>query len=267
MCTNNNPPLPSAWLRRHSQAPIIDDLSQGYCPLPEASPTVYDPNQPYGAEKQPYVDNPPDSGADELPLFQFKQYSAWQCGDDAHALPLPGYPDQEHLQLASPPESVKDVIFPRDGSSLAHFPDDYMTADLQPSGRMAFDGCYAMNFDQPQVNQVPEFSAALGSHFAPLQSMGAWPHVLQLNMLAPEAMADRVPVGSWGDAYLPLQLCNVDTAPPEPRGGKRGPFKDDALRKKTAQTRRIGSCTRCRFQRIRVRCSGKRVGTLWATMA
>lgn len=39
---------------------------------------------------------------------------------------------------------------------------------------------------------------------------------------------------------------------PGPRSGKRGPFKDLALREQTAQTRKIGSCVRCRMQRIRV---------------
>jgi hypothetical protein len=39
---------------------------------------------------------------------------------------------------------------------------------------------------------------------------------------------------------------------PNQRGGKRGPFKDPSLREQTAQTRKMGSCIRCRMQRIRV---------------
>jgi hypothetical protein len=34
---------------------------------------------------------------------------------------------------------------------------------------------------------------------------------------------------------------------------RRGPFKSNDEREKTAQTRKIGSCVRCRMQRIRVR--------------
>lgn len=41
------------------------------------------------------------------------------------------------------------------------------------------------------------------------------------------------------------------------RGGKRGPFKDPELRKQTAQTRKRGSCIRCRMQRIRVSCASQ----------
>ncbi|KAG5965411.1 hypothetical protein E4U58_002822 [Claviceps cyperi] len=35
------------------------------------------------------------------------------------------------------------------------------------------------------------------------------------------------------------------------RSGKRGPFRDPSLREQTALTRKIGSCIRCRMQRIR----------------
>lgn len=48
------------------------------------------------------------------------------------------------------------------------------------------------------------------------------------------------------------QQLNFDILQPNQRGGRRGPFKDPSLREQTAQTRRIGSCIRCRMQRIRV---------------
>jgi hypothetical protein len=48
------------------------------------------------------------------------------------------------------------------------------------------------------------------------------------------------------------QLLSYDMLHPNQRGGKRGPFKDQNLREQTAQTRKMGSCIRCRMQRIRV---------------
>jgi hypothetical protein len=45
---------------------------------------------------------------------------------------------------------------------------------------------------------------------------------------------------------------SFDILQPNQRGGKRGPFRDPSLREQTAQTRKIGSCIRCRMQRIRV---------------
>ena len=45
---------------------------------------------------------------------------------------------------------------------------------------------------------------------------------------------------------------NSNTTTHGPRGPKRGPFQDVNLRRQTAATRKIGSCIRCRMQRIRV---------------
>lgn len=41
-------------------------------------------------------------------------------------------------------------------------------------------------------------------------------------------------------------------SPQKPPATRRGPFKDQSKRAKTAQVRKIGSCIRCRMQRIRV---------------
>ncbi len=49
-----------------------------------------------------------------------------------------------------------------------------------------------------------------------------------------------------------LDVVFPDQKPP---AAKRGPFKDHVERQKTAQTRKIGSCIRCRMQRIRVSAS------------
>jgi hypothetical protein len=48
------------------------------------------------------------------------------------------------------------------------------------------------------------------------------------------------------------QDSNADNQLSTQRNGKRGPFRDQVLREQTAQTRRMGSCLRCRMQRIRV---------------
>lgn len=60
------------------------------------------------------------------------------------------------------------------------------------------------------------------------------------------------PPNGWTDVSLLDQHANFDILLPNQRGGKRGPFKDLNLREQTAQTRKIGSCIRCRMQRIRV---------------
>lgn len=55
---------------------------------------------------------------------------------------------------------------------------------------------------------------------------------------------------------LPNQPDESDIMTPvqqKPAPTKRGPFKDPQKRIRTAQTRKMGSCIRCRMQRIRVR--------------
>lgn len=57
---------------------------------------------------------------------------------------------------------------------------------------------------------------------------------------------------------LPSQPDEPETMTPiqqKPAPTKRGPFKDPQKRIKTAQTRKMGSCIRCRMQRIRVSCT------------
>lgn len=49
-----------------------------------------------------------------------------------------------------------------------------------------------------------------------------------------------------------LDIVSNNHRPPP---AKRGPFKSNAEREQTAETRRIGSCIRCRMQRIRVGCA------------
>ncbi|KAJ4421407.1 hypothetical protein N0V82_003788 [Gnomoniopsis sp. IMI 355080] len=56
------------------------------------------------------------------------------------------------------------------------------------------------------------------------------------------------------DYFLPPQADESDTMTPDqkkPAATRRGPFKDAQLRERTAKTRIMGSCIRCRMQRIR----------------
>lgn len=57
-----------------------------------------------------------------------------------------------------------------------------------------------------------------------------------------------------GDAALARRSTTLDivSSQPRPSPAKRGPFKSHTERERTAETRKIGSCIRCRMQRIRV---------------
>ncbi|CAN8099776.1 unnamed protein product [Discula destructiva] len=64
-----------------------------------------------------------------------------------------------------------------------------------------------------------------------------------------------VPPGAMHVSYYPLvsQGANLPVVAPnqKPEPTKRGPFSDPEKRARTAMTRKIGSCIRCRMQRIR----------------
>ncbi len=54
-------------------------------------------------------------------------------------------------------------------------------------------------------------------------------------------------------AYMARTNLGMPAQPyPRPPAARRGPFKDQSDRQRTAQTRKDGSCIRCRMQRIRV---------------
>lgn len=67
--------------------------------------------------------------------------------------------------------------------------------------------------------------------------------------------------------YFPLVPQGSDLAlmprHDKPPPTRRGPFKDLQKREKTAQVRKIGSCIRCRMQRIRVRTTDKTSTWRW----
>lgn len=63
-----------------------------------------------------------------------------------------------------------------------------------------------------------------------------------------------IPLDGSGDGAPAHQPANLDivSSHQRPPPAKRGPFKSNVERERTAETRKIGSCIRCRMQRIRV---------------
>lgn len=81
------------------------------------------------------------------------------------------------------------------------------------------------------------------------QSLALPDSVPQYGMLINTQLGEDTVQNEWS---LMDQQANYEIVLTNQRGGKRGPFKDPNLREQTAQTRKIGSCIRCRMQRIRV---------------
>lgn len=134
---------------------------------------------------------------------------------------------------------------------------------------------YSQDWQQRRLsdNSMTESSSLTGS-----MALSSSPHGLGGNSFSvlPQQLSNvtlsQISTVSSGTAAVDLQVSHPETTTsewrtipsnnsgygldmvilPGPRSGKRGPFKDLALREQTAQTRKIGSCVRCRMQRIRV---------------
>jgi hypothetical protein len=85
----------------------------------------------------------------------------------------------------------------------------------------------------------------VGSQYSPLDGHGT---LMNLPTHFHSAQVSDVRSGTENTAVQGEFLPRQRTTPV-----KRGPFKDQDSREKTALTRKMGSCIRCRMQRIRVR--------------
>ncbi|KAG6190159.1 hypothetical protein E4U36_003438 [Claviceps purpurea] len=97
----------------------------------------------------------------------------------------------------------------------------------------------------------------MGANMIP-SNHGIGVNSMPLPMLA-NGLPPAAPQQSWTNAITHCQQpyqqfypqSSFDFLLANQRGGKRGPFRDPSLREQTALTRKIGSCIRCRMQRIR----------------
>lgn len=119
-------------------------------------------------------------------------------------------------------------------------------APLETPVMMSNQHLLSKNFSQVEYSSDPNLidTTALTHHgLVPTDS------VSQYGMLVNGQNGEETVQNGWS---LVDQHPNFEILLPNQRGGKRGPFKDPNLREQTAQTRKIGSCIRCRMQRIRV---------------
>lgn len=136
--------------------------------------------------------------------------------------------------------------------------------DSQIGHTVAFSPDYLANRDQPPlVDCANEYIDTLVPSTIPFSAVVEGADNAQFGMLT-ATMPDNMQFGRWHDASTQQNSSNFGILLPDQRGGgKRGPFKDAKLREQTAQTRRTGSCIRCRMQRIRVSSQVCRIIRTW----
>ncbi|CEI64192.1 hypothetical protein FVEN_g9033 [Fusarium venenatum] len=222
--------------------------SDGYQQLSSAAPVVSSPDAPYVAEKQPSMTMPSSEAYDNTVLSTGPQPSYHYQQPELNVTPLvtfPLIPDQTPLAepLMSDTGPTQQPLLPGgDFYPGQAFKDE---APLETPVMMNNQHLLSKNFSQVEYNSSPNLidTTAL-THHGLVPTDG----VSQYGMLVNGQNGEETAQNGWS---IVDQHPNFEILLPNQRGGKRGPFKDPNLREQTAQTRKIGSCIRCRMQRIR----------------
>ncbi|KAH0493991.1 hypothetical protein TgHK011_000630 [Trichoderma gracile] len=248
----------------------------GYQPLPAATAVVYEPPQPFTMEVAPpvaahTVQPMPNlvPGAEALP--QATQLQDGQLNLDP--LPIDDYPvlGQPSVQplmqpalgpsvLREPPSTGDTGNDPYLLSQIGHeYSDQLASSDLYDF-TMASTAMPMPSIDENPIDAIPILPLQYGP--TPLVPLAHPPLVtIEITPSEPYAGYDapavqhpvqQVPHEDAGNSAIQRQEPAPDNnQPAAQRNGKRGPFRDQSLREQTAQTRKMGSCIRCRMQRIR----------------
>lgn len=234
---------------RYDALQIITHITTiGYQPLPSAAPVVSGPDAPYVAEKQPSMTMPSSDAYDNTVLTTGPQPSYHYQQPELNAAPLvtfPLMPDQ--TPLAEPLMGDNGPIQQPHLPGGDFYPSQtFKDEPLENQGIMTNQHLVSKNLSQVEYNSGPNLidTTALTHH-----GLASTDSVSQYGMLINGQSGEDTVQNGWS---LIDQHPNFEILLPNQRGGKRGPFKDPNLREQTAQTRKIGSCIRCRMQRIRV---------------
>jgi len=180
--------------------------------------------------------------------------------------PLVSYHDQLGMQVGHMPMSDSATVQPLigivqgpiDGLMHRHSPEAKFEVHTSPEPPPLVD--LSTDLLEPELSSSPSRSLpsqdGLTTHysngdFQPEQHRAVSPDEPDIRPATPTHLA----YGSYPairDQSTPDEARSFNVVLTNQRGGKRGPFKDPSLREQTAQTRRMGSCIRCRMQRIRV---------------
>lgn len=227
--TNNNTSLgieTSRVVRYFANcAPCLTSEPPDYSSLPATAPSQYE----YGPRPPFYSDNPPPSSQAQSWTLPPNHAGAFAYDENPASQFIPGYPVLQPSQpsqpmTVQPSTRGEGMLYPETPSRPTYL--------VQPETSQATN--HVMS--SPHLNYSPTQCEAPGSDLPDYNSgVGYLPRVGHGTQ-------------SVGQPSRGLDMVQPQQRPPP---AKRGPFKSNDAREKTAETRRIGSCIRCRMQRIR----------------
>ncbi|RSL66788.1 hypothetical protein CEP54_003581 [Fusarium duplospermum] len=223
----------------------------GYQQLSTTPAVVPDQSTPYVAEKQPSLQIiPPEPYSDTVLGLEAQSAFDYQQPDLASA-PLTSFPLlPDQTTLAAPLISDAGPGQQPQLPAGDFYPNQPLKQEAQLESQPMMPAQHLMTQNLAQVGY--------GSDANLVSTAALPPHgLVTAEDISPYCMAPTGQLGGdamqggWPEVHLLDQQPNFEIILPNQRGGKRGPFKDPSLREQTAQTRKIGSCIRCRMQRIR----------------
>ncbi|KAI2628897.1 hypothetical protein GGS21DRAFT_228149 [Xylaria nigripes] len=203
-------------------SPCMTCEPQGYAGIPAATPYGYTDTRPY-LDSKPPSSQPMPSTMSQVPAGVFAANSPIMTQQM-----FPNYPALQPSRFMSvqPTTSGEGMVYPGPVPSQG-YPEH---TELQASSPISSSN---------HITRVPAVtSPSSGRSEGPRKQYNATQgHV--------HAEDDR--------ARMPTQLRELDIVQlhQRPPPARRGPFRNQKDRERTAETRRIGSCIRCRMQRIR----------------
>jgi hypothetical protein len=197
----------------------------GYAGIPATGPYSY-------SETRPYLDNKPPSPHSVPGTLSQGQHSTFACNNPVITQQMfPNYPimQPDRSMAIQPTTSREGMIYP--GPVLSQgYPEQPVlqsSSPISPSNHTARVEAFPASSSEGTEGPRRQYNIA---------------HTL----VHPEA--DRVHVPGPSRDLDIVQQQPHQRPPPS----RRGPFRNQNDRERTAETRRIGSCIRCRMQRIRV---------------
>ncbi|KAI1374136.1 hypothetical protein F4677DRAFT_461691 [Hypoxylon crocopeplum] len=190
---------------------------QVYTPIPATSPYGYGPaTRQYFDDRQPSPSSLPGTMSPDQP-----NVFSPNVASTAPQM-MPNYPilQPSRPMTVQPSTSGEGMIYPEALPGQQYF----VQPDLQHHGL---------------PNSMPSHAMGAHSYSSPL---------LRQNSVAEDPPSREVDRSRAVNKPRELDIVQPNQRPPPAR---RGPFKTNDERQRTAETRRIGSCVRCRMQRIR----------------
>lgn len=197
----------------------------------------------------------PAQGADSFDSAPVaaNQPNLFACDDPLMAQYLQDYPALQPARVmgSQPTTSRENMIYPETSSGNKYFSS---ADDPRNATGLGIQG-------SAQILAPSERNDAMAAAFAseisspPYSRQGAFVGLPQrYNMIPGYGSSDSLLKGDPEALDMQQARPSFDSVFPHQRtpSARRGPFKDHDQRERTAYTRKIGSCIRCRMQRIRV---------------